>query len=101
MIGKRMIAMALIGIGMMGISGCQHNTQADISNIYPQYSVVIGVDADKDIVTVECKNGTRYHINGIEDWEEGDICSLLMDTNGTDVVADDTIIKAEYDGYEW
>lgn len=100
MIGKRMVAIALVGIGMMGIGGCQHNTQINIDNIYPQYSVVVSIDKERDIVTVEC-NDTKYEMRGVEDWEEGDKCSLLMDTNGTDVVSDDTIIKAEYDGYEW
>lgn len=91
-----------IGIGIVTVitllSGCNNSTNAEI---YPQYSVVVNTDAQADIVTVECKNGQQYQFEGIEDWMEGDICSLLMDTNGTDIVTDDKILKAEYDGYEW
>jgi len=59
---------------------------------------------------VECVNGneiTTKDFNGnlwtftdkTEDWIKGDICSLIMHDNYTNIIYDDTIIKAQYSGF--
>lgn len=59
---------------------------------------------------VECVNGneiTTRDFNGnlwtftddTEDWCKGDICSLIMHDNYTDIIYDDEIIKAQYSGF--
>lgn len=59
---------------------------------------------------IECVNGseiTAKDFNGnlwtftdnFEDWIKGDICSLIMHDNYTDIIYDDTIIKAQYSGF--
>lgn len=94
------VAIGLVIATGIALSGCNNN-QNTYAEVYPQYSVVVDTDTQADIVTVECKNGQQYQFDGVEDWMEGDICSLMINTNGTEMVADDKIIKAEYDGYEW
>ena len=51
---------------------------------------------DLDLVTIS--NGVaeyRFVADG-SDWEEGDWVCTIMDTNGTDVISDDTVVAARY-----
>lgn len=64
---------------------------------YPQTTTVINIE--DDTVTVEDFNGFHYQFNCAEDWQVGDICSCIMDDNGTPQVNDDKIIKVKYSGY--
>lgn len=65
---------------------------------YPMSTTVREVDRKKDIVTVENNNGEQFQFTGVEDWQLGDICSLMLDNNGTENIYDDIIIKTIYDG---
>lgn len=69
------------------------------AELYPATARVISVDMDADLVTVETFTGYTYAFDGVEDWTEGDCCSLIMEDNGTDLVYDDAIIKAQYGGW--
>ena len=68
---------------------------------YPQTMVVVKVN--NDVVTLADFNGFTYEFKGAEDWMVGDICSCIMDDNGTEKVLDDKIIDTKYSGYfeEW
>lgn len=67
--------------------------------IYPLTTIVIETNYISDVVTVEDFNGNLWEFSGVEDWQEGDICSLIMYDNGTRIIYDDQIIKAHYNGY--
>lgn len=67
--------------------------------LYPETAIVREVDHKADEVTVECFNGNRFVFYGIDDWTEGDICSMLMYDNGTPIVYDDEIMSVKYSGY--
>ena len=43
-------------------------------------------------------NGFVWQFYGVEDWEEGDICSVIMNHNGTETIFDDIIITTRYGG---
>ena len=68
------------------------------SDIYPKTAVVSKVDYKNDVVTVKDYSGNLWEFYGCEDWETGDVCSMIMSTNGTTKTLDDIIIKTEYSG---
>lgn len=67
-------------------------------NYYPLTTVVTEIDYAKDLVTIRTSSGLEYSFHGVEDWWPGDICSCLMDNNGTDIVTDDIILMKRYNG---
>lgn len=68
-------------------------------NLYGLTTVVFSVSYSTDIVTVEDFNGNLWQFDGAEDWVEGDICTLIMNSKGTAEIKDDTIISVRYSGY--
>lgn len=68
------------------------------NDYYPMTTIVREIDNKNDIVTVENNNGELFQFTGIEDWQINDICSLMLDNNGTENIYDDIIIKTIYDG---
>lgn len=71
----------------------------DIETIYPLSTVVTDVNYDTDIVTCTDFNGNEWTFEGCEDWQEGDRASLLMFNNDTEIIYDDVILKAHYNGW--
>lgn len=69
------------------------------ASLYPETAIVTDVNETEDCVIVECSNGNLFQFYGIEDWAEGDICSMLMSDNGTTEVTDDQILSVKYSGY--
>lgn len=68
-------------------------------NFYADTFVVCEVNYDDDIVTLMDFNGLTWTFEGCEDWFAGDICSVLMDPNGTDIITDDIIVAYSYSGW--
>lgn len=73
--------------------------QPSIENYYPKTTEVVALDHENDLVILEDFNGFRWSFAGIEDWEIGDIASLIMDNMGTEIIFDDEIISVQYSGY--
>ena len=68
------------------------------NHTYPLSTVVECVNGNE--VTTRDFNGNLWtFIDNTEDWIKGDICSLIMHDNYTDIIYDDTIIKAQYSGF--
>ena len=75
----------------------KNQDEQDINNnYYPMTTVVREIDIKNDVVTVENSNGHLFEFIGVEDWQVGDICSLMLDNNGTESIFDDIILKAIY-----
>ena len=68
------------------------------TTLYPETGKV--VDIAEDIVTVETATGNLFQFDGAEDWAVGDCVSLIMESQGTEKVTDDIIIKANYSSWE-
>lgn len=68
------------------------------ATLYPETAIVREIDPVEDTVLVEAGNGNLFVFKGTEDWEEDDICSMLMSDNGTANVADDIILDVKYSG---
>ena len=66
--------------------------------IYPETGIITNVDAATDTVEVSTLAGEVFAFTGVEDWETGDLCSMLMDSKGTEEVTDDEIVRALYCG---
>ena len=67
------------------------------TNVYPLLTTVTEVDKDKDLVTVEDNNGFIWQFEGVDDWEEGDLCNCLMNSKGTEKIFDDEIMMTRYE----
>lgn len=68
-------------------------------SLYPMMCVVTEVDYTTDTVTLTDFNGFEWQFVGIEDWDTGDVCSCIMNNNGTPLIFDDEIIEVRYDGW--
>lgn len=65
---------------------------------YPQTMTVVQIDIATDTVTCEDLTGNLWQFKGVEDWQEGDTVSMIMNNKGTEEIFDDEIIKIEYNG---
>lgn len=93
------IASLLIGSTML----CDNNNTKfkhtkQINDCYPMTTIVREIDNKNDIVTVENNDGELFQFIGIEDWQINDICTLMLNNNGTENIYDDIIIKTIYNG---
>lgn len=68
--------------------------------IYPQTAVVTDVDR-WNVITVKTFCGFEYTFpDDAGDWFEGDICSMIMDDNGTeDDITDDRVMDTRCGGW--
>ncbi len=74
-------------------------TTKPTETLYPMTTKVVELDRENDVVTCEDFNGFLWQFEGCEDWQEGDICSMIMNDNGTPKIFDDEIVSVKYDGY--
>lgn len=74
-------------------------TNASAKNeFYPLNTVVQEINEETDTVTCADCNGNLWEFYGVEDWQEGDFATMIMDTCGTTNIFDDEIVKVEYNG---
>ena len=71
----------------------------DTMTEYPETFIVVAVDEDHDFITLMDFNGFTWTWYGVDDWMIGDIAAAIMDSNGTEFIADDEIIMLKYSGY--
>lgn len=92
---KKIIACALLIFAFI----CSCGLVSVHADYYAKSTIVVDVDYEKDAVTVKDFNGNLWRFIGCEDWEEGDICALLMDDSKTESIFDDVIVKSFYNGW--
>lgn len=92
------ILTAMFCVMVGGLTGNLAGRTVTKNTLYPLTTVVTEVNHGADVVTCTDSNGNEWKFSGAEDWAENDICSLLMATNGTVGIYDDSIIKAVYGG---
>lgn len=98
---ENIVKIALVSVViyiLLTVGFCAIATNA-IAETYPMTTVVVSLDYDVDTVIVEDFNGNLWEIEGCEDWQLFDICSMIMDDNNTSIIYDDTIITYRYDGW--
>ena len=73
-------------------------TETNGSEMYPLNTVVDEINEKNDTVTcVDC-DGNLWEFYGVEDWQEGDFATMIMDTCGTATIYDDEIVTIRYNG---
>ena len=92
------IVLALVH-GFVGFLNYGVGLKGSSENLYPLSTVVVEISDEDDTVICEDFNGNLWAFYGVEDWFEGDICALLMDSKGTPEIYDDVIVNARYCGY--
>ena len=90
---KKLVAMVMALLMMMGCA------MAEECPYYADVWVVYEVDYETD--TVWCMDfvGNVWSFSECEDWMPGDLCAVMLNTNGTEVVRDDSIVSVTYSGW--
>lgn len=70
----------------------------NFSEIYPNCGIVKEINLEKNTVTVEDYTGNLWEFSEIEDWMIGDVCVMVIDSNGTVTIYDDLILSTRYCG---
>ena len=69
-------------------------------NVYPNTAIITSVDYATDSFTVATSTNISYTLKGVEDWEVGDLASLLMyDIGGDGDITNDLVIELRYSGF--
>ena len=64
---------------------------------YPAAGIVRGFSEKDNVVFVKTNDGRVWSFYGIEDWEVGDICLMVMHDDGVrGYIDDDSIISVRY-----
>lgn len=70
------------------------------NNFYSRVAMVTEIDEENNLITVTCGNSNMFGFYDTdEDWCVGDLCSLIMYDNCTEVVYDDKVVYSRYEGY--
>ena len=89
-------ALTLTRVATYGVNAQQ--TKVAIDSLYPKTTIVAEIDEENNLVICEDYEGEAWVFEGVEDWQEGDFATLLMDDNDTEEIFDDEIVKIEYNG---
>ena len=99
---KKLIVIAIIAIVALTAIACgrvETVVETKTNTLYPKTGAVTSIWKDDDVVTVMDCNGYLWDFCGIEDWQVGDTCSMIMDSNGTADIYDDTIVMVQYSSF--
>lgn len=66
--------------------------------LYPNVACVVEIDYAIDTLTVKDLIGHLWVVKSAEDYMEGDFVSMIMNSNGTDLIYDDEVVKMHYCG---
>ncbi len=69
-------------------------------NVYPNTAIIKSIDYASDNFIISTSTGIEYTLKGVEDWEVGDLASLLMyDIGGDGDITNDLVIELRYTGF--
>lgn len=93
---KKLIALVL-SLVVLSLS-CPVAHCLNLDRLYPSCGVVIEVNYADDYIVIEDFNGNCWEWSDVEDWDVGDIASMIMDDNSTEQIFDDSILDICYSG---
>lgn len=106
-INKMLSTLTLSAALLAGSATAAHAAQPaalyDEYSIYARAAVVVAVDEQNEIVTVQDAAGFRwsFYSDGAGDWSIGDGVSLTMYDNGTpESILDDVVVNARYERFD-
>jgi len=92
------IVLVLALIAGCCVVGTQLLLKEQATHYYALSTIVQTVDTENDTVVIKDSRGNTWNFTGVESWHVNDVCSCLMDNQGTPSIYDDTIISTRYDG---
>ena len=102
-LGKAAALVAAVVLFTVLFGGVLYGALAEedvVEGYYPLTAVVVDLDYNEDILVLEDGAELVWEFEGIEDFEIGDIVSLLMwDNNTPDSIYDDVILLVYYSGF--
>lgn len=97
---KNVILIVILVLAL--IAGCYFGAQLllkeQASHYYALSTTVQTVDTENDTIVIRDSNGNTWNFTGVDSWSVNDVCSCLMNDNGTTSIYDDTIVSMRYDG---
>ena len=87
---KKILAVILVLLSLAGVAS---------ADLYPAVGIVYDLDYENDTVVFEDFCGFLWKLEGIEDWDIGDVGAMLMDDLDTESIFDDVILEVRYAGY--
>ena len=70
---------------------------AGVTSIYPNAGTIQNVDEKADTFCIVDDAGDVWKMSGVEDWQEGDHCAMIMDSNGTENwIYDDIVLSVRF-----
>lgn len=70
------------------------------NNHHSRVAMITEINEENNLITATCGNGNAFSFYDTSgDWMLGDLCSLIMYDNGTEIVSDDKVVSARYGGY--
>ena len=102
-LGKAAALVAAVVLFTILFGGVLYGALAEedvVEGYYPLTAVVVDLDYNEDVLVLEDGAELVWEFEGIEDFEIGDIVSLLMwDNNTPDSIYDDVILLVYYSGF--
>lgn len=95
----KVISVVVVGALAVALILPLHGALADEACFYPKTVIVVELDEENDMVITEDAVGFIWEFYGVEDFEVGDMVSLLMFDCGTELIFDDEVIDAVFSGY--
>lgn len=79
-------------------SGCTEQNKKVESEYYPLTAFVTEINANENLISVTDNNGQVWQFDDSSDWRNGDICSMIMNDNGTENIFDDEVVAVRNAG---
>lgn len=83
---------------IMFLLGILSNTVYTNNNYYPKTGIITEINETANTAIFTDKNGHEWKFEDIEDYEIGDIISVIMDGKKTMSIYDDKILAVNYSG---
>lgn len=102
-LGKAAALVAAVVLFTVLFGGVLYGALAEedvVEGYYPLTAVVVDLDYNEDVLILEDGAELVWEFEGTEDFEIGDIVSLLMwDNNTPDSIYDDVVLLVYYSGF--
>lgn len=89
-----LISLIISVLSITSMLGIIHDT-----NYYGLTAEVVELNYIEDTVTVRDANGFLWDFYGCEDYDTGDLVSMVMNDKGTDFIDDDKVVNVRYSGF--
>lgn len=97
---KNIVSLILIVIFVIATCACglvtNYNEPKATNDTYTKAVEIVEVDTQNGVVVCVDTNGEAWEFYSTENWSEGDVAILTMNTNSTSTIYDDEIVSAVF-----